>query len=236
MEFKSLNGFEFFHEEDGRFNVLFFTAGKNANFSINSKEGLDNLSAIKKIFNLDSIGYCIQTHSDTVLCYDGSIHEGDAVITNSSNIGLGVFTADCVPVIIIDKKKNAIAAVHSGWKGTYNEITSKTIKNMELYYKSKPEDIEVFIGPHIGECCYEVSSDIIDSFQKKGYVIENTSKGNKLSLESCIIYQCVQAGVQIDNIKTNNKCTMCSQEHKFYSYRKNKDNGRLLSLVFIKNE
>jgi YfiH family protein len=234
MELKVNDGFEFFHLVEGAFNIVFFTANGDKSFNINTEEGLNNLEQVKKIFKLDELGYCIQTHSDIIWDYDGVIKQGDSIITNRNNVGLGVFTADCVPIIIIDKKNKVIAAVHSGWKGTYEEITLKTIKEMQSLHGSSIDELEVFVGPHIRECCYEVGTEVIQQFQSKGYNLENIMKDGKLSLESCIIEQCCKAGILRGKISRSKWCTKCSDMYKFYSYRKSKTTGRLLSLVFIK--
>ena len=71
-----------------------------------------------------------------------------------------MFTADCVPVILVDKENEAIAAIHSGWKGTFSSIVTETILRMKEEYNSKAENIVAYIGPHIRQCCYEVSEDL----------------------------------------------------------------------------
>jgi hypothetical protein len=234
MKIGNINGFEFFQFQEVDFNVVFFTAEGDANFNINTKDGIENLKKVKTLFGLDDIGYVKQIHSDIIWQYEGSCNEGDAIITNKSNIGLGVFTADCVPVILIDKEQHAVAAIHSGWKGTINEITFKTIKKMADTYGSSPKNLEVFIGPHIKSCCYKVGHELIEMFGQKGYDLKEVVEEDRLSLEDCIILQCKKAGILQDKIKNVNCCTMCGTDrHKFYSYRKNKDNGRLLSLVFL---
>jgi YfiH family protein len=234
MDIINNEGFEFFHQVQGNFHIVFFTAAGERSFNINSEEGKNNIEKVKGIFDLEDVGYCIQTHSDIVWNYDGKVKQGDSIITDAKNIGLGVFTADCVPVIIYDEINKVIAAVHSGWKGTYEEITYKTVKRMESDYGSKAEELQIFIGPHIRECCYEVGSELAQKFKEKGYNYEIINEDTKLNLENCIKSQCIKAGVSLNKVNSINCCTKCNDKYKFFSYRKNKTAGRLFSLAFIK--
>ena len=65
-----------------------------------------------------------------------------------------------MPILLYDKANNVIAAVHSGWKGTFSCILLKTIDDMEKKYGTKPKDLVVCIGPHMHQCCYEVGEEL----------------------------------------------------------------------------
>lgn len=220
--------------EVGNAKVVFFTAEGNANFNINTDEGINNIQRIKELFSLEDLAYVRQIHSDKIHTYDGNTVFADSIVTDKAGIALGVFTADCVPVIIVDSENKAIAAVHSGWKGTYLGITCETIRKMNKLYGSKAENLKIFIGPHIRQCCYEVGHEVQEKFVEKAYFSTDIIKHNRLSLEKCIINQCLEAGVQINNIKDTGCCTFCCEELSFFSYRKNKDTGRMLSMVYVK--
>ena len=148
----------------------------------------------------------------------------------------GIFTADCVPVILVDTSKNVIAAIHSGWKGTNTLIVSKTIERMKETYGTLTKNIKAYIGPHIGGCCYEVSKELIEEFTSKEiYSNIKISDNNKLDLEKCIIAQLNEKGIKQKNIKITNACTSCSKEYELYSYRNSENNnGRMFSFVYIK--
>ena len=92
-------------------------------------------------FNINNLTSNIQIHSDIVNKIDegniGQKLEGDALITNIPNVPLLIFTADCVPIAIIDKKNKAIGLAHAGWRGTYDEIAKKTIEKMKENYSTK---------------------------------------------------------------------------------------------------
>lgn len=227
---------EFLDFNHGGIEVYFSTAKNNISYNRNTEEGLKNLENLKSYFCVKNVGYCKQIHSDNVIIFDDEIIEGDALITNKKEIAIGVFTADCVPIIIVDKKKKVVAAVHSGWKGTYKDIISKTVKNMIEQYQCKVSDLFFYIGPHNMECCYEVSEELIEKFKnKRCFSDENINNGRLLSLQKCIVLQLQTIGVDKKNIHSINECTFCSEEYSLHSYRKQSDNyGRMFSFVIIR--
>lgn len=216
--------------------VNFSTAFNGIDFKKDTEEGVKNIEKLKNIFKLDNILYLNQIHSDKVIkCVDetmvpkGNI-DGDALIINRKNIGIGVFAADCTPVIIYDAEKQVVASIHSGWRGTFDEISRKTCEEMIDKYNCR--DLKVIIGPHIRQCCYEVSVDLAQKFKDK--FGEEVVDGRKLSLEKCIIKQ-LRGIVNIDNIKCLNKCTFCDTSVELHSFRKMGENsGRLFAFAFIK--
>lgn len=90
--------------------------------------------------------------------------KGDALFTREPGALLVVQTADCVPILLADTKQRAIAAVHSGWRGTVKRIAQKTIGRMQMEFGTRPENLVAAIGPAIGACCYEVGSDVAKEF------------------------------------------------------------------------
>lgn len=222
--------------------VVFSTAEEGKNFNRNTEEGCKNLSDLKKEFKADKVIYLKQIHSDEVLVLHGEEEkeliekEGDALVTNVKNSIIGVFTADCVPIILVDEKTGAIAAIHSGWKGTYKSITKKTIDKLVEEYKIDPRDIKAYIGPHIRKCCYEVSEELKNNFIKDKNIDEDKLfLGRNLNMEECILKDLRDCGVIEENIKSVQLCTHCSEDVKLHSYRASKGAyGRLFSFVILK--
>ena len=135
FEVIKLENREFIKFVDGKVNILFSTAENNISYKINTEEGTKNLSKLKDLFSVDEVKYTNQIHSSIVFeTQDGKDllkENGDAIISNKNNEIVGVFTADCVPVILYDTDKNIIAAIHSGWKGTIGDISRKTAEIMK---------------------------------------------------------------------------------------------------------
>ena len=190
-------------------------------------------------FNIENLTSNIQIHSDIVNKIDENNIcqkiEGDALITNVPNVPLLIFTADCVPIAIIDKKNKAIGLAHAGWRGTFDEISKKTIEKMNKYYNTNVNDLVCIIGPSIGPCCYEVSKDLVEKFNmnftnstEKFYTIEEDKykldlwKVNELILKEC--------GVKDENIINLNLCTSCNSD-KFHSYRKHNQTPKRIGTI-----
>lgn len=213
-------------------------AFSNINIDMASKSDKENLCKELNM-NFENLTNNKQTHSDIVNIIKkediGKIKEGDALVTNLKKTPLLVFVADCVPVAIVDTKKEAVALCHAGWRGTYSKITQKSIENMEKLYGTNPEDLVCVLGPSIGPCCYEVSKDLIEKFNtiitnrdEKFYIIKESKyyldlwKVNELILTSC--------GVKKENIVNLNICTSCNSD-KFHSYRKHNQTTKRLGMI-----
>lgn len=243
LELKSLcKEKDFLLINNEKFRVVFTNAEGGRSFNRSTAEGVDEINTLKEEFNVEDVIYLKQIHSDTVLKYSKDSpnirdEEGDAIITNEKNTIIGVFTADCVPIILVDEKAGAIAAIHSGWRGTFESITLKTIKKMINEFNTEVENIKAYIGPHIRKCCYEVSEDLKKDFLSKKRTIkkEELFNGNNLNLEACIIDDLKKAGIIEDNINSINLCTYCSEEIKLHSYRKSQGSyGRMFSFVMLR--
>lgn len=93
--------------------------------------------------------------------------QGDALITREPGVLLAVQIADCIPILLADTKRRAVAAIHSGWRGTTQRIAEKTLGRMQMEFGTQPEDVVAAIGPGIGQCCYEVGHEVIKEFAAK---------------------------------------------------------------------
>ncbi|BCB96929.1 laccase domain protein [Dissulfurispira thermophila] len=184
-----------------------------------------NIDAVSKAFNIppNNIYLPIQKHTDKVLILDYSLEPkiADAVITNRKDILIGVQTADCVPILLYDKKTHVVGAVHAGWRGTAEGILKKTIEVMVERFYSIPSDIMVATGPAIRWCCYGVGYEVIEAVTRVtgngDYIIK---RGEKycIDLPTANTYQAISSGVLLDNIWMSGECTFCLPE-KYYSYR-----------------
>src|SRR5262245_47601884 len=89
----------------------------------------------------------------------GDVSQRDAIVSDVAGVLAGVKTADRVPILIVDPKTGAFAAVHAGWRGTLAEIGKVAVKRLAAEYNAKPDDLRVAIGAAAGPCCYEVGAD-----------------------------------------------------------------------------
>jgi YfiH family protein len=115
-----------------------------------------------------------QIHSDIVRVARSADAEpsaeaakADALITKERGLLLTVQVADCVPILLADKKRHAIAAIHSGWRGTLQRIAEKTLGRMQMEFGTRPEDVLAALGPGIGQSCFEVGPEVATEYAAK---------------------------------------------------------------------
>jgi YfiH family protein len=160
-----------------------------------------------------------------------SLLEYDAVITDASNIFLGIQTADCIPILIADQKRRVIGAIHAGRQGTGLHITTKVLRKMEKEFSCSPQDLLIALGPSIGVCCYEIDEKV---FQPEwGPFSTFVGKGKRMvDLAGINIAQMKEAGIKEKQIFRIDLCTSCYID-LFFSYRKEGQTGRQLSFIGI---
>jgi polyphenol oxidase len=212
----------------------------------NKKRVLKNLNSISKKtnFSLKKIILLNQVHSDKFYFIDKNLRfqknkfEGDALITDKRNVPIGVLTADCAPILIYDKSKKMVSAIHAGWKGAYKGIVKKVV-NFMLKKGCSVESMTAVIGPCISMKNYEIKKDFIDRFMKKDK--KNKIFFNKIdnktyfSLNKYINYQLKCLNVK--NIEIINKDTFDIKNNFFSARRsisrKESDYGRNISIIMI---
>ena len=166
--------------------------------------------------------------------------EGDAVITNQSNVMIGVCVADCAPILICDPIHKVIAVVHAGWKGTAAKLVSKVVDGMQSEFDSDPTQLYAAVGPCIQKCCYEVDEPVRQAFQKGGIswdsCAEVKSPGKwQLDLGVANRELLLQAGLPLAAIQISEQCVCCHSE-QFFSYRRDKDDsGRQMGFIMLKS-
>lgn len=226
--------------DNNKFQIVFTNAENNRSFNRATDDGIKYLNSLNKEFKLDEVVYLKQAHTDKIFKYDGkdiNDIEGDAIITDMKKIAVGVFIADCVPIILVDEIKKVVAAIHSGWRGTFESITLKTIEKMKSEFKCNGKDIKAYVGAHIRKCCYEVSQELKEKFLEKKYDIDKEKLFDlrNLNLEYCIEDDLIKGGIDEKNMFTLGLCTHCNEYVKLYSYRKSEGSyGRMFAFVFLK--
>jgi polyphenol oxidase len=188
---------------------------------------------------------------------------GDGVVADLPRVALGILTADCFPVLLVDTKKKAVGAFHAGWRGTVKRIVEKGVGIMRLEFGSRPEDIHAAIGPGIQKCSLEVGEEVEDAFHTQfDYAAElfhNVQESDAvrerypmlfmnqrapghgdpcikvhLDLREANRRQLLSAGVPAANITALTDCTVC-QPRKFFSHRAERGKtGRQMALIGIK--
>ena len=202
-----------------------------------------NLQIVSDKFNLkkEKLILMDQTHSNNVeFLQNIKVNKrirADAILTNDDTLGLGVLTADCAPILILEKKKNLVGCIHAGWKGAISGIIENTIKKIKILGGHASELI-VSVGPCIAQENYEVKEDFYSLFKKKSklnekFFIKDDKKRLKFDLRGFVNYRLEQCGVlQIDNINVDTFAI----KNLYFSHRRAKklgesDYGRCISVI-----
>lgn len=202
---------------------------------------LNNTYGIKDIAKesgLKEINTVTQVHgNDFVVLSDPlqlkQVHKADAVVSLVRGHGVGVYTADCVPILFYDEKNKIVGAIHAGWKGTLQGITNIVLEHTLKVLTCSKSNIHVAIGPCIEGGCYEIGSDVAKQFQKKykewdSYLKFNGSDKYLLDLRKANIEHIKNAGIL--NIDIIEICTKCDE--KLPSYRRDGNRaGKMLSFI-----
>ena len=180
-----------------------------------------------------------QIHSDIlhiVVDVPEEILAGDALITDRRGVLLIVKTADCLPILIADKKTRTIAAVHCGWKSTSQRLVQKVVRHMKEQFQCVPSSLMVALGPCIGKDCYEVGEDVKHEFEERGlrndvFLPHPLHMGKYyLDLRRANIHQLLDERVKVSNISVVEFCSHCEED--LLSYRRSpRTEGRMLSFI-----
>lgn len=208
-----------------------------------------------------------QIHSDLIHCVERApeqIFVGDGLITEVPELLLAVQSADCLPVIVVDRKRRAVGVFHAGWRGTMKRIVEKGVGEMRRYFGSDPRNLVAAIGPGVHGCCYEVGEELRNKFEAQfayaadlfRQVKESDPVREKypllfltarapghselpvklfLDLVEANRRQLMDAGVTAKNIEASALCTACRPDLLF-SFRAEKGvTGRLMGVVGIRS-
>ncbi|HEY9049094.1 MAG TPA: peptidoglycan editing factor PgeF [Ohtaekwangia sp.] len=162
--------------------------------------------------------------------------ETDALITNAKGLCIAVMSADCVPIILYDRKHNAVAAVHSGWRGTVARILEKTLHEMHHVFGTKGEDVVAGIGPSVSQDSYEVGEEVVEEVTRafgknSGLLIPQANNKAKLDLWKANAILLREFGVKESAIEIADLCTVKNNDH-FFSARKG-DAGRFAAGIVL---
>ncbi|MCP9446086.1 MAG: peptidoglycan editing factor PgeF [Nitrospira sp.] len=185
-----------------------------------------------------------QVHGTDALVVDRSVTADDrfpagwdALITDQPDIMVAVRTADCVPILMHDTRRNVVAAVHAGWRGAVAGIVEKTVGVMTARFGTSPEHLRIGIGPSAGGCCYEVDEPVLEgvyracSRPEQVVCFRQGRKKGYLDLKLLVRRQALAVGVRSDAIFSVNVCTIC-HEDLFFSYRRDgKVVGTMVSAI-----
>jgi YfiH family protein len=210
-----------------------------------------------------------QFHSDVIhIIADARVPaeppRADALLTQVSGILLAVQTADCAPILLVDTRHRAIAAIHAGWRGTLARIVQKVLGKMRMTFGTRPADVLAVIGPSIGPCCYEVGPEVAQAFAGQFDAAKEWFEGPfdrlafgeepnplpwlnmmppghqpppprvQLDLRAANRWQLLDAGVPRGRIVVSPLCTACHTDLLFSYRREGAAAGRLMAAIGLR--
>jgi purine-nucleoside/S-methyl-5'-thioadenosine phosphorylase / adenosine deaminase len=158
--------------------------------------------------------------------------EGDAAVADRPGWLLAIETADCLPVLLVDSRRRAVAAAHAGWRGTAARVVGAAIAAL-IEGGSRPRDILAALGPGIGPCCYEVGGEVVTAFGPGGEAFFRPGPRGRLHLDlrAANRSQLATAGVDPARIHVVEDCTCCRAD-LYHSFRRDGAGaGRMISYV-----
>jgi len=166
--------------------------------------------------------------------------DADASRTDDAGVLLGIETADCLPILIVDPAQRRVAAVHAGWRGTVARVAQAAVRSL-VAAGSDPRQLVASLGPAIGPCCYEVGRDVEEAFGESGWRFFTPGPGEKKCVDVAAANraQLEELGIPEVNIDRVDFCTRC-REDLFFSYRREREAsptgdganaGRMISVV-----
>lgn len=193
-----------------------------------------------------------QTHGTKVLAIDGTYLQAsagertpmlqgvDALITREPGCCLCISTADCIPLLLYDRKHRVIAAAHAGWRGTVNNIAGRTLGRMHELYGTQGNDVIACIGPGISLPSFEVGEEVYEAFRANGFAMEYISEWkpethkHHIDLWAANRMQLAAFGIPHEQIETAGICTYLRHEDFFSARRLGIKSGRILSGILMK--
>ena len=191
----------------------------------------ENRERLRARMGVEQLVFATQVHGRGVIRIEKapapghSAGEGDALITDQPGLGLVCQTADCTPILLFDPQRRAIAAIHSGWRSTVQNIVSATISTMRMAFDSQAADIRAVIGPAISPENYRVGPEVIAEFEREfadldGIVTARDDEGGGLLDVSAACWrQLRNCGLAAGHIDRIDVCTYAEPELLFSARR-----------------
>jgi hypothetical protein len=235
----------FFTRQGGVSRGIFASLNCGPGSGDDAQKVMENREHVRRELGARSLVSLYQIHSPIAVTVSepwdhGNRPQADAMVTNVPGIALGILTADCAPVLLVDAQARVIGAAHAGWKGALYGVTDSVIAEMEKLGADRAR-IAAAVGPCISQANYEVGAEFLDAFTKvdstngKFFVTSNRSDHFRFDLEAFVAHRLRLAGVS--DVQPLHACTY-ARENEFFSYRRathrgEKDYGRQISAIVL---
>jgi len=243
--FENLSGYRqvfhgFFTRSGGSSSEPFNSLNVGLGLGDDTRRVAENRERVARFFGLGRLHFSQQVHGIEIWIDPGpntaskgrrpGIPTGDAMVTNRLGRALAIQVADCQAVLLFDTRKNIVANIHSGWRGSIRNIVGRTVAEMNKRFSCRSDDLVAGISPSLGPCCAEFVNykrEIPKRFWKYG-------DGNRrFDFWALTRDQLLHAGVRKDRIETGGLCTRC-RKNLFFSYRGEGVTGRTAAVIGLK--
>ncbi len=170
--------------------------------------------------------------------------EADGLFSDAPDIAVGVYVADCIPVLMADARTGAFAAVHAGWRGTLAGVVPAAVRRMVDELGVRPGDLRVAFGPAIGVCCFEVGDEVVEAVARaiprsvapSSTAIQRAANGRAhVDLKQLNAMLLAEEGVPASAIDAGPECTSCDRT-RFFSYRRDKgETGQAIGFICVRS-
>ena len=183
-----------------------------------------------------------QVHGRAVACVGRDaagtvVPDADALVTETPDVWLAVYAADCVPLLVVDPERPAVGALHAGWRGAAAGIVPALLEVMGARFGTRPDRLRAALGPAIGPCCYEVDDPVARAMEREAVVagrrdgdaarpVAARSRGGDPAAAA-------RGGRRLHAIEMVGGCTACDRE-RFFSYRRDRVTGRLAGCIRVR--
>lgn len=175
-----------------------------------------------------------QVHSDRYVRangpWTGQPPEADTLLTRRAGILVGVRTADCFPVLLVDPVTHSVAAAHAGWRGAVAGVVPNAIGGMSDEFGVRPGDLEAAIGPGIAACCFEVGEAVAAKFGEE--VVDRRQGRPHVDLSALLRHQLMRFGVR--SVHSCGHCTSCAVDRYFSHRAEHGNTGRMLAAIGVR--
>jgi len=195
-----------------------YTPFEHAGFPAHEREPFRSLMDVEQLIFLHQVhgdyGRVVKAE-DVQEPIPAFVNEGDYLVTDVPNIGLGIATADCLPIVFIDTKSQAVGIAHAGWRGSFAGIAIATLERMGEVYGTRPADVQVFFGPGAHWCCYEVQPPFQAQFSRwPGSEKAFVARDGKLFFDAPQFNEMLLRTLGVAQInKDYAPCTICTPGH-----------------------
>lgn len=217
-----------------------YSSGAYASFNLAAHTDDDpdavqgNRRLLREFFRLpDEPVWLQQVHSKRIVSAEAGAagSEADGSWSDIAGKVCVVMTADCLPVLVCDRRGSKVAAAHAGWRGLHAGVVSQAVRMLE----TDPEDLLVWLGPAIGPQAFEVGREVLQAFIDKNSLNGTAFRQRDDRHWLCDLYELARIELSmlgITSVFGGTECTF-SDESRFYSYRRDGKTGRMASLIWL---